>query len=189
MKVLPLFVLSLMVFGCGGSGDPDGLADSIKDDIISESFDSLFDYHMDWEKEKDEGKAAANAWRHEEGYEKWKTTKEKLEKLDPKDKSEIADSKDKWAEASDAERYAVRSGVYLIYEAEDWEERLKEGLWYKSSRSVEYGLEGQARGSVSYKNKYGDSIRVSLYRENGSWYLSSVTVDMPKDKPKKPKDD
>lgn len=188
MKVLPLFVLSLMVFGCGGSGDPDGLADSIKDDIISESFTSLYDYQSDWAKDSSDKESEAMAWRYEEGYEKWDNLKKYLEELDPKDKSEIT-GKDEWKEASHAQRYAVFTGAYKIYKAESYEDRLKEGIWYLNNRRVKLDVEGQGTAEYSYRNQYKDKIEITLRRENGSWYMTGVNIDMPKDKPKKPKDD
>jgi hypothetical protein len=38
-------------------------------------------------------------------------------------------------------------------------------------------------------NGYGDTISVKCSRTNGLWYLSSVDVEMPKELPKKPKEE
>lgn len=192
LKVAPLFVLALIAFGCGGgggaAGSPEEIGEGVKDAIVSENFTDVYSYIPAWQIESSEGRTAVKKWRMEEGWEKWKPLKERLEKLDPKDKSEIIDE-DKWKEASNAQRLAVFMGFYKCYAADKWENRLKEGLWYLSSRDVDLDPEGQGDATMIYQNKYNDTITVRAVRENGLWSLRNASLEMAEDLPEKPEGD
>lgn len=192
LKLVPLCMLAVLMFGCGPSGgaasSPEEIGDAVKDAIVTENFTAIYGYLPAWQIEADKGDSEVKKWRYEEKWELWKPLKEYLETLDPKDKSGIIDE-EKWKAATDAERTAVFLGCYKVYEGDKLEDRLGEGMWYMSSRNVELDVEGQGRATIVYANKYKDRIEVKCRRENGLWSLAGVEIEFPKDLPEKPKAD
>lgn len=193
-KLAPLSVLAFVMFGCGGGGggpDPRPIAEGVLDAIKSENFTAIYNYHAPWDHEMQEQETAVRKWRMTEGWDRWKDFKPRLEGdegLDPKDKSGITGGEEKWTGASDAERYAVLIGCYRVYTADEWEKRLKESDWYWAGRTIDLKEEGQGTATFRYRNRYRDSITVSLVREGGMWYLAGVEINMDKKMPEKPKD-
>lgn len=193
-KILPLMLLALVAFGCGGSGgtaEPQPIGDGVMEAIASESFTKVYDYLPDWQKDSDVKQTEVKMWRMKEGWDRWKDLKPRFEGdngLDPKDKSGITGSEEKWTAASNAERAAVLMGFYKAYAADDFEKRLKDGKWYLADREVRLAIEGQGSAEFRYVNCYKDSIEVKCFREGGLWYLSDVKLNMEKKLPEKPKD-
>lgn len=194
-KLAPLAVLAFVMFGCGGGGgaaDPRPIAEGVLDALKNENFTAVYDYHAPWEHEMGEQMTGVKRWRMTEGYERWKDLKKNFEGdegLDPKDKSEITGGEEKWSEASDAQRYAVFAGFYRVYTADDWEKRLKESDWYWAGRSINLKEEGEGEATFRYRNRYRDSITVTMVRDGGLWYLASAEINMAKEIEEKPKDD
>lgn len=189
LKIAPLLVLALAVISCGPSGGaagtPEEIGDAVKDAIVGISFTDVYSYLPAHRIESDKQANDAKAWRWEEGYERWKDVEEYIKELDPERESGMTDE-DGFKNASHAERYALMQGLYKLHDIEKKDERLGDGLWFRASRSVELNVEGQGSATVTYSNKYGDSIRVRCVREDGLWALSRLEVSIPKEAPKKP---
>ncbi|MCC6572949.1 MAG: hypothetical protein IT462_04075 [Planctomycetes bacterium] len=181
--------------GCGGGGgtaQPEDIATGAINAIKGENFTALYNYGPQWARDAQPKETEVRKWRAKEKWDLWKDFKKRFDgdgNLDPKNKSGITESEEKWMGASDAQRTAVLMGLYRIYNNEEWEKRLKEGDWYLDGRDVKLDIEGQGRATFTYRNRYNDTITVVCTRENALWSLGNVTVEMPKDMPKKPKDE
>ena len=204
IKVAPLFVLALMMFGCGGGGGtatPDDIGRSVVDSIKGESFDDLYGMlplHLtDAEYEK-----ARRDYKIEEDLERWKDIEDRIEgnkekgieakdALDPESKSDIKDE-DSWKAASQERLYALHIGCYNLYHIKKFEERVKEADFYLTDSKIMKpadGEEDRRTARVRLRNKYGDSITVRCVEDQGLWYLAHVSFDFPEELPKAKKDD
>ncbi|MHC4841168.1 MAG: hypothetical protein ACYTDT_09470 [Planctomycetota bacterium] len=189
---VPMLVLVFVVTSCGASGgtaDGKQTADAAFEKIINQEWDTLIDL-----KEQDGDEAAlgeVRTWRIDEGYDRWKEYKKRLEGddgYDPKGKSGI-EGEDDWKTMSRGKGEALRAGFYRVYVNDEWEKRLTEMKWAYAGHSEELEVEGQGKASYTYMNGYGDSISIRCKRVGGLWYLTSAKLDMEKEVPKKPKDD
>ncbi|MDC1143015.1 hypothetical protein OAU50_07985, partial [Planctomycetota bacterium] len=138
-----------------------------------------------------DGMAEIRAWRVEEGYDRWKDYKDRLEGdngMDPKSKSGI-EGEDDWKEMSYGKAIALEKGFYKVYANDDWEKRLTEVKWAYQGHREELEIEGQGKATYQYENVYGDSITIQCERKGGLWYMSRAGIEMSKELPKKPKDD
>jgi hypothetical protein len=190
-KLAPLFVLAVVMVGCGGGGgtpDPRDIGHSAFKKITSKDFDSLHNLMDTWGGEMSD-EAKRRDWRIAEGYDRWKEYKARLEGdngLDPKSKSEI-DGEDKWKSMSPGKELGLEWGLYKLYAVDDLDKRL-EGPWSWSA-DQRLSIEGQGNASMTFTNGYNDTISVTMSRREGLWYLTSVSTNFPKELPKKPKDD
>jgi hypothetical protein len=191
-KLLPLALLAVAAFGCGGGGgaaDPKAIADDAVKMIRAKDFDSV--YNLTDRTYKDESaQGEVREWRITEGYDRWKDYKKDLEGdngWDPKSKSGI-DGEDAWKGMSAGKGWALRRGLYKLYANDDLDKRL-EMTWALADGGVKLEEEGHGEAEFMYMNGYGDTINVKCERLNGLWYLRSVQVGMEKELPKKPKDE
>ncbi|MCC6572950.1 MAG: hypothetical protein IT462_04080 [Planctomycetes bacterium] len=173
---------------------PQQVGREIMGHIAAEDFTKVYAYCPTWALEAAPEETEARIWRMREKWDLWKTLKranfegDGPNNLDPKSKSGITDDEEKWLGATDAQRTAVFMGFYRIYSSDDWEKRLK-APWYLDSRNVKLDIEGQGQATLVYRNRYNDSVTVTLSREDGRWFLSNVQLNIPKDLPKKPKEE
>jgi hypothetical protein len=191
-KLLPLAVLAVMLFGCGGGGgaaDPKSIADDAVKMIRAKDFDSVYNL-TDRTYVDESAQGEVREWRITEKYDLWKDYKKRLEGdegMDPKSKSGI-DGEDAWKNCSAGKGWALRRGLYKLYANDDLDKRL-DMTWALAGGDVELKEEGHGSAEFSYMNGYGDSISVKCTRQNGLWYLADVDVNMEKELPKKPKDE
>ncbi|MCC6150903.1 MAG: hypothetical protein IT461_11680 [Planctomycetes bacterium] len=162
---------------CGGGGASS--AKSVGDDALSaitgEKFDKLAGLMAEWDVNNAKQRHANYLWRIEKEKIKYKDNVEPfIKQQDPEGKAKI-DSTDSFKSASIETFIAVEQGAYKIYKGKKLEDRLK-AEWSMTDYSIRHGLEGDASASMTYMNKFNDSITVSTTRVEGKWYLDSVSV-------------
>ncbi|MCB9894253.1 MAG: hypothetical protein H6839_07385 [Planctomycetes bacterium] len=199
-KLLPLAVLAVMLFGCGGGGGtatPDDIGKSVVSAVKSENFDSLYSL-LPHQLEDPAYDAARREYRIKEGYERWKDVKDTylgnkekgVEALDPEEKSGIKDE-DSWKSATPERLYATDTGAYQIYKIKKFEDRVTNAEFYwrgTNINSVKPGEEDRRTASVRFSNIYGDSIVVSCIEDQGLWYMISYSLRFAEELPKPPED-
>jgi hypothetical protein len=189
-KLLPLAVLAVMLFGCGGGGgtaSPEDVARSAVDAIKSENSDKLYGmlpHHL-----RDAGyDTAVREYRIKEGYDRWKDVKDGIEKNDPEEKSGVKDE-DSWKSASPERMYAIEAGAYKIMSIKKYEDRVKNAEWYMTRsdiKSVTPGESDRRRAEVRFANIYGDRISVDCIEDQGLWYMLGIELNFAEELPKVP---
>lgn len=192
MKLAPLVLVVLAMSACGGGGgtaQPKDIADAFMKKFLAKDFDTISDLtYREFEDESALGEV--RAWRIENGYDRWSDYKKRLEGdagMDPKSKSGI-DGEEAWKNTSYGKGYALRKGLYKLYANDDLDKRL-EMTWALAGGEFKLVEEGHGDAEFYYTNGYGDGVEIKCVRVNGLWYLSSFTVRMEKELPKKPKDE
>ncbi|MCA8915357.1 MAG: hypothetical protein KDB90_08090 [Planctomycetes bacterium] len=202
-KLLPLAVLAVMLFGCGGGGGtatPDDVARAAVKAVKSESFDDLFNMqplHL-----QDSGYAEARReYRIKEGYDRWKDEKpfilgdkekgiEAKDAQDPEEKSGIKDE-DTWKAASQARLFALKQGCYKLYNIKKFEDRVTNAEFYMVRSTIMTPKDGESErrmAVVRFANIYGDRIEVTCLEDQGLWYMVDIDLSFPEELPKPPED-
>ncbi len=180
MKLAPLFVLAVAMVGCGGGGSatPDGVGDSVLKAIQSEDFPAIYANFDPWTDAALQWRKDSAKYESETTKDWWKNHKDDYvgeNSMDPGKKFDLGDAEKVFA-LEPAQGAALHEGWYK--KAHKWEkfaERMEDMRLINVS--VRHGLEGDGSGSVTYNNKYGDSLTVSVTRIGGVWYAESVKLE------------
>lgn len=190
LKVAPLFVLALVLFGCGGGGSasPEGVGDSVLGALQDEDYAGIYSSFVPWQEAAMQQNKDHEVFQSEVTEDWWTNRKDRLasggdESLDPGKLLEISD-KEGYFELEPAQRAALKAGWYQkAHKWEKWGERLAD--MRLTGMDVSHGLEGDGRGSIEYENKWGDSLGVRITRIEGVWYATGVSFEGPEELPTK----
>lgn len=180
LKLAPLFVLAFVMFGCGGGGSAsaEGVGESVLSAIQAEDYPGIYNSFDPWTANGMQWRKDSAIYESETTKDWWKNNKDKYvgeNSLDPGKKFEIGD-KDALFALEPNQGAALHEGWYK--KAHKWEkftERMADMRLI--GVKVRHGLEGDGSGSVSYRNKYGDSLEVSVTRIGGVWYADGVELN------------
>ena len=179
-KLAPLFVLAFVTFGCGGGGSAsaEGVGEAVLAAIQAEDYPAIYENFDPWTADAMQWRKDSAIYDSETTKDWWKNNKDRYvgeNSMDPGKKLEIADKETLFA-LEPYQGTALMEGWYQ--KAHKWEkftDRMADMRLI--GVKVRHGLEGDGSGSVSYANKYGDSLEVSVTRIGGVWYADGVELN------------
>jgi len=188
LKAAPLLALIFVLSSCGGggAGSAEEIGKGVVEAIKAKKLEDCIKFSSEWGTNSVEQKRQNNLWLLEVEQLKWKENfaDGNLKQWDPEGKSGI-DSKDKYKDAAVGVIGALHHNLYKMYKAKKLDDRLAADFWLIKF-DVRHGLEGDASSSMTYANKYNDTISVTAERVNGVWYMTTVGVNFPEEAEKNP---
>jgi hypothetical protein len=174
---LPLAFAALLLAGCGG-GTPEDVANEVLAAIQAGEFDNIYLNYpphsatarkLEQDRERHQAAATEDWW----VYNRDRMTGAGVS-LDPEVRLEIKSESD-YFRLTPEQRTALHDNWYKhAHRWERFEDRLND--LRLTSISESHWFEGGGTATVTYRNRFNDTLIVQLVRFRGTWYANDVSL-------------